>query len=375
MPQPPDQRQADALDRSWDVLFRGDPIAPETQGLDPDLAVALERVHTLNVVPPVDPVFASRLWEELMHTHATADRLLSPPDRPPMAASPILALPLRPTANVTVPAMPRSRWPWGHLATAALLLLTLVSVVVLGRIRSAPDEPSRSLSALVAAPTPAVSLETRFAATLPAAMFPTAPGDRTFNAWHAVLDPGAREAITGGIPGPQITYVVDGELTLRVDGPLAVYRGTQGGSKAEAVSSGTEVILAPGDTAVYAYETPAEYANTGSTPVHVVGGELGIGVVPGRAVPLTTIDYGEKYPLPALPPGPVQVTLVHATLAPDGLVPAPPLGSVSLAVGADAEISLGENGDGSLRNILPREITVYILSFVPLGSPASALTT
>jgi hypothetical protein len=141
------------------------------------------------------------------------------------------------------------------------------------------------------------------------------------------------------------------------------------------VSSGTEVILAPGDTAVYAYETPAEYANTGSTPVHVVGGELGIGVVPGRAVPLTMIDYGEKYALFALPPGPVEVTLVHATLAPDGLVPAPPLGSVSLAVGADAEISLGENGDGSLRNILPREITVYILSFVPLGSPASALTT
>ena len=141
------------------------------------------------------------------------------------------------------------------------------------------------------------------------------------------------------------------------------------------MSSGTEVTLAPGDTAVFAYETPAEYANTGSTPVHVVGGELGIGVVPGRAVPLTTIDYGEKYPLPALPPGPVEVTLVHATLAPDGLVPAPPPGSVSLAVGADAEISLGENGDGSLRNILPREITVYVLSFIPLGSPSSTLTT
>ena len=69
------------------------------------------------------------------------------------------------------------------------------------------------------------------------------------------------------------------------------------------------------------------------------------------------------------------MTLVHATLAPDGLVPTPPPGSVSLAVGADAEISLGENGDGSLRNILPREITVYVLSFIPLGSPSSTLTT
>jgi hypothetical protein len=373
MPQPPDPRQADVLDRSWDVLFRGDRIAPED--LDPDLAAALERVHTLNVVPPVEPVFASRLWEELMHTHAAADHLLSPPDRPPVAARPILALPLRPAATATAPAMPRSRSPWGPLATAALLLLTLVSVVVLGRIRSAHDEPPRSLSALVATATPAGLLETRFAATLPAAMFPTAPGARTFNAWHAVLDPGAREAVTGGIPGPQITYVVDGELTLRVDGPLAVYRGAAGGTEGEAVPSGTEVILAPGDTAVYAYETPAEYANTGSIPVHVVGGELGIGVVPGRAVPLNTIDYGEKYPLPALPPGPVEVTLVHATLAPDGLVSAPPPGSVSLAVGADEEISLGENSDGSLRNILPREISVYVLTLVPLGSPASTLTT
>jgi hypothetical protein len=125
-------------------------------------------------------------------------------------------------------------------------------------------------------------------------------------------------------------------------------------------------VLQPGDTAVYAYDTPAEYANLGTTPVRAVGGELGVGVMPGAAVPLTFIDYGEKYPLPPLPPGPVQATIVRATLPPDGLSPAPPTGSLTLAVG-ESDISLGENSDGSLRNINPREVTIYVLTLTPAG--------
>jgi hypothetical protein len=218
-------------------------------------------------------------------------------------------------------------------------------------------------------------LEILFSAMLPAEMVPAEPGDRTFNAWHATLDPGARVPITGQIPGPLITHVVVGELTLRVDGPLEIYRSGNGWSQVETVPPGTEVVLALGDTAVYAYETPAEYANLGTSPVHVVGGDLGVGVVPGAPMPLTFVDYGEKYPLSALPPGPVQVTLVRATLAPDGTVPAPPSGSLVLAVGATEGISIGENEDGSLRNIQPREITAYVLTLTPAGSASRTLTT
>jgi quercetin dioxygenase-like cupin family protein len=241
-------------------------------------------------------------------------------------------------------------------------------------MRGAPEEQPASLPAvLVATPSPEVAQETRFTATLPAEMIPTAPGDRTFNVWHVELEPGARVPITGQLPGPQITHVVAGELTVRVDGPLRVYRGGGIGAKEEQVPPGTEVVLQPGDTAVYAYDSPAEYANLGTTPVHLVGGELGVGVMPGAAVPLTFIDYGEKYPLPALPPGPVRATIVQAALPPDGLFPAPPAGSLRLAVG-ESEISLGENSDGSLRNINPQEVTVYVLTLTPAGEVASTPT-
>ena len=267
------------------------------------------------------------------------------------------------------------RWSWGQSATAALVLLTLATIVVaFGWMRGAPEEQPASLPAvLIATPTPEEAPETLFTATLPAAMFPTETGDRTFIVWHTQLEPSARVPITGQIPGPQITHVLSGELTLRVDGSLAVFRGGGTTLEEESVPSGTEVVLQPGDTAVYAYDSPAEYANLGATPVHLVGGELGVGVIPGAAVPLTFIDFAENYPLPPLPPGPVQATIFRATLPPDELFPAPPAGSLSLAVG-ESEISLGERSDGSLININPREVTIYVLTLTPAGEATGTPT-
>jgi quercetin dioxygenase-like cupin family protein len=266
------------------------------------------------------------------------------------------------------------RWAWTQVATAALLLLTLVtSVVAFGWMRGQPGERPASLPAMLATPTPQATQETLFSATLPAEMIPTASGDRTFTFWHVELEPGARAPFTGQLPGPQITHVVAGELMVQVDGPLSVFRGGDIGAKKEEVPPGTEVVLQQGDTAVYAYDSPAEYANLGTAPVRAVGGELGLGVVPGAAVPLTFIDSAEKYPLPALPPGPVQATIVRATLPPDGRFPAPPAGSLMLTVG-ESEISLGQNSDGSLLNTNPRQITVYVLTLTPAGEAVGTPT-
>jgi hypothetical protein len=264
----------------------------------------------------------------------------------------------------------------GQVATAALLLLTLVtSVVAFGRLRSAPGERPASLPAVVATPSSEAALQTVFTTILPAALIPTAPGGRTFDFWHAVLEPGERVPIAGQSPGPQITHVVSGELTIQADGPLQLFRGTNIASGAGTVPSGTAVVLHAGDTAVYPYETAAEYANLGSTPVQVVGGQLSVGGVPGAAASLTFLDYREKYPLPALPPGPVQATLVRATLPSKGLVPAPPAGSLVMEVGAVEEVSIGENSDGSLRNISPSEATIYVLTLTPLGADSETPAT
>jgi hypothetical protein len=273
-------------------------------------------------------------------------------------------------------AEPGRRWPAPSVATAALVAFTLVvAVLAVGLSRAGKPHPRElHAPAMLATPPAEPTSETLFTTTLLAEMLPNVPGDRTFNAWHAVLDPGARVPIEAQFPGPQITHVVAGELTLRVDGTLQVFRGTGGTSTPEAIPQSTEVVLRPGDTAVYAYDTPAEYTNVGASPVDILGGELAVGAVPGMAVPMAFIDYGEKYPVPALPAGPLQVAIVRAAVPPNGALPAPATGTLAIALGANEDVNLGETSDGSLRNISPREVTVYVFTFTP-GHSASGTPT
>ena len=65
---------------------------------------------------------------------------------------------------------------------------------------------------------------------------------------------------------------------------------------------------------------------------------------------------------------------VHATLPPQGTLPAPPPNSLILEVGAEGDASIGQGADGSLRNIGPEEHTIYALTISPAGTAASTPT-
>ena len=162
--------------------------------------------------------------------------------------------------------------------------------------------------------------------------------------------------------------MLEGELSVRVDGPLQVYRGSGGFSGVADVPPGTEVTLHPGDTAVYSYELSAEYGNSGSSPVRIVGGGIFAGAV--RNIPAASshfLDFNEEYSVPQLPAGPLEATLVRATLPPEGSTPAPPNGALVLEVGASGDADIVQRADGSLRNIGPTESTIYVLILVPSG--------
>jgi hypothetical protein len=169
---------------------------------------------------------------------------------------------------------------------------------------------------------------------------------------------------------------LEGELSVRVEGPLRVFRGSAVAPGSGDVPPGTEVTLRPGDTVVYSYELPVEYANHGSSPVRIVGGGIFAGAV--RNIPAASsqfLDFNEEYSVPALPTGPVDVTLVRATLPPGGEVPAPPSGALVLEVGASGDADVAQRVDGSLHNIGPLETTIYVLTLAPdgagSGSPSS----
>jgi hypothetical protein len=216
-------------------------------------------------------------------------------------------------------------------------------------------------------------LEPVFAATLPAEMIPTA-GNLDFLLWNVTLDPGAEGPASSQswtqtrtcCPGPMMTHVIEGELSVRVDGRLRVFRGAAGA--AGDVPPGAEVTLAPGDTAVFSYERPATLANRGSDVVRIVGGGIFAGAVrSGPAAASEYLDYNEEYSVPQLPPGALDAALVRAVLTPDGEVPAPPPGALVLEVGAGGDADIVQSADGSLRNIGPEVETIYVLTLVPSG--------
>ena len=106
------------VDRYWDAVLAGS-AGPPGDDIDPDLAATVQRVHALDVSPPRAPLFASTLWEDLMHTHAVGVSALPP-------------LPWRDAPSPRPPAVLRrwsSRGPDSPLSriAAALVLVALIA--------------------------------------------------------------------------------------------------------------------------------------------------------------------------------------------------------------------------------------------------------
>ncbi|HEY7036375.1 MAG TPA: PQQ-binding-like beta-propeller repeat protein [Thermomicrobiales bacterium] len=72
-----DLRQSMAFERWWDRLIRGKAAGHEPD-LDPGLEAFARRVHALDAIPPADPAFKRRLWEDLMNAHPGTAALPAP---------------------------------------------------------------------------------------------------------------------------------------------------------------------------------------------------------------------------------------------------------------------------------------------------------
>ena len=226
----------------------------------------------------------------------------------------------------------------------ATFLVSVIAVVMLGALAV-----GRPLGAAIQDATPVASPgaegppETLVEATIPAESIPPA-SSRLFFLGHVTIAPGGRSVSPAEVyaccPGPQFEHVLAGELSLRVEGPLRIVRAGRDGTSgpAEEVAPGTEVALRPGDTAIYQTQLTTEYNNRGADPVRFVQGALFPEPPPdppaGSSVGTTTDTLDFEYPVPSPPPGPLVATLQRATLAPDGLFPAPPPGALRLVIAA-----------------------------------------
>lgn len=143
----------DHLCRAWDLLAAGRPEAAAA-GLDPVLLETVRCLHALDRAPAPAPALRSQIWEGLMATLPAA------PARPTVPAAHRLPLPA--DANGRFPdiplphppaASPRPyRPPVAELATAAIILLSLLSGLAVHRLGG--DRPPPPPSAVALAPGP-----------------------------------------------------------------------------------------------------------------------------------------------------------------------------------------------------------------------------
>lgn len=112
-----------ALDAYWEGVLHGERVSPSHLG--PTFTATVRRLHARDATPGPDAAFVRRLWSDLMQTTALGEQALIPSHATPSlnGHAPRLA------ASVPTPEpvrMPRTR-PFAAFATAAILLLTLVS--------------------------------------------------------------------------------------------------------------------------------------------------------------------------------------------------------------------------------------------------------
>jgi hypothetical protein len=355
--------RAEDVDRYWDSVVRGHDPAPARSGSD--LTQLVNRLHRER--GPIPTLFSDprRAWRELSE--------MAPPETPvEVETDHVRPIWIGPNGRATPPISPEpgtgrrsgASWVLAQLATAALLVITLVAGYIAFGLR-APSVNEDSLR--IPAPariedrdsfipaTAGVGDDMLFAAMYTAEMLPAGGKEAVF--YRIVLAPGSS---IPNLLGPCVDHHCQGQIgsgvgaevvrsgvySLRLDTPLRVRRAGAAGS-GEAIPAGTEVILQAGDAAFYGeYAAAGEIRNASNESLDVVGVAILSTEEPSLPVPgLHDGVTGEVFTRTVssdwqtLPPGPVVVNLHRLTLPPETtLGPYDALGLEAMYV-ASGEIS------------------------------------
>jgi hypothetical protein len=268
----PDERCHETeLNHFWNALNR-DIAAPAAVTLDPGQTETLRRLRDMTAATPPAAVRArlDREVRSLLDRPANGSEPVDPRQIQLFIQGPALWQDDRPSPGAAQRPLPRPAagrigWAAAQLATVSLVLLALgLGMFTVGSGTAVLDRWRGMLSSFGPGSTGDLASETVFAANLPAEMIPAA-GNLDFVLWNVALDPGVEGPASSQswtqtricCPGPMIVHVLEGVLSMRVEGPLRVFRASNGALGAGAVPPGTEVTLSPGDTAVFSYDLPA----------------------------------------------------------------------------------------------------------------------
>jgi hypothetical protein len=312
-------RAQDAAGEYWDALNQGVP-RPVVPDLDPSLANIIDRVRTLDDARSPDLDFVTRLEQQIMGSSASTGLDLN-----------VSQTTLTGSANgrweglrmpLTLPRVDRPGRQWtASLATAALLLLTLVAGYVAfgGALRPRQqDDMLAAIPAIVGTPDGSPSAGLTQETILFQQRIEEIPDDA---GWTGVerypFAPGETwsfGAVGGATHGPMLYRLEVGTMTVHAAAPFTVTRA--GAIAATEVSQETDIVLKPGDIVFLPYGVVAEWRNDGTAPAQVLAAGIAL---PGMQTKPTQYYYN-VYPT-AWPPAPVEFTLRLLTLLPGGHMP------------------------------------------------------
>jgi hypothetical protein len=367
---------ADALDRHWDALLRGE-VPAVTAALDADLVALVAGLQAAGSALPSLFPHPLQAWRELRQAP-------TPPTQGWSDAETPLPTWIHPNGHADLvgerrlaTARPRRRGGWilAHLATAALLLLTLAVGFV--AIRQSPRDERTWVPALVRAleAAPGGIIDTPLIeATFTAEELPAGEKDAIY--YQLTIPPGASlpylgaqfcgcssEPTTAGV-GTEV--VQSGIYTLRLEAPMRVQRAgaTRPG---DVIPAGTEITLEAGDAVIYPdYAASGLIRNTGAEPMTLIGAAIvateGSGTPLPKAPPevrAMLLTHSISSDWKTFPPGPLHVGLREVTLSPGiSIGPYQPVGLQALWI---------ESGTVAHNYVHPGETA-------PSGKPINQLT-
>lgn len=316
----PDMGIADRLSIHLDAVVTGSP--PRPGALDEAVIETVDRFFAADDVPPPPLGLADRVWEDLFRqTQATPagnqrEVLVHRRDtmRGPVSER-------RPAFGL-LHVLPPPRRMLAHLATAALVVLTLVgSLLVLGGPPRPVGQEERPASI------PAVSSAPNVTSVMEALVteWPAADPLLVATLRRETLDPGAEETFgVADVTGDSVDLflVESGQLTVEGDGAMFLWRRTDGpGSEPTALPAGSTIVLDPGDSVYLPLGTSARRRNDATQPAVFMGFQLTQKEILLHPAGVTNLRIVPDKILNAPPPAPATLGLHRLRLAPGERVP------------------------------------------------------
>ena len=316
---------ADRLSDHLDALVAGNP--PRSPDLDPAIDATLARFFAADDAPGPPPGLEDHLWQELMEPTASVEFVprvpFSPADR-----NGWLTLDAR-SAPLARRGPSRPRWALAQLASAALVLLTLIGgfMAFSGSLRFVGPEQRTIIPAIDTTPESGLPSGVMADEVLLRAILeqmPPSGGTHQLGMYRARLAPGAEEragnqADTG--VGYDLFTVESGQVTIEADAPVFLTRAEANPAAAPSpMSPGTDIVLDVADQLLAPSGVAFRRRNDGPTPATLLGftiGNVGESAYVWSNPAGVTYVHGLPFTLPSEFPGfPAEATVHRLTLAP-----------------------------------------------------------